>query len=308
MATTFDLTSSDGTALQAWRSDHPGVPLVIANGLGTTPESWPALVREGSGYDTVTWYQRGTFGSARPADPERIRVEDHVEDMLALMDHEGIERALVACWSIGVNIAFEFAHRHPERVAGIMAVAGVPGGTFSTMGGPLRIPRRLRKPISTRVAKTGAMVGPLLSWLTPKIPVNDRTAWLVAHSGFMLPAAKPEVVVPMLREFLQHDWRWYGRLAVAAAAHDPMDLRFVTCPVTLVAGRHDVLTSMHDMIDCAAKIPHAQISVLPGSHFLPMEYPDQLHAALDDLARRADLLKPSLPDAHRTARSATIEE
>jgi pimeloyl-ACP methyl ester carboxylesterase len=53
-----------------------------------------------------------------------------------------------------------------------------------------------------------------------------------------------------------------------------------------------VLTSFHDVIDCAAKIPHAQITVLPGSHFLPMEYPGLLHAALDELARRADVQKP----------------
>ena len=291
MATTFDVTSSDGTHIVAWRSDQPGIPLVIANGLGTIPEAWPSLVREGSGYDTLTWYQRGTFGSERPADPSHIRIEDHVADMLALMDSQGIDKALVACWSIGVNIAFEFAHRHPERVVGIMAVAGVPGGTFSTMGGPLRIPRRLRKPISIRAAKTGALVGPLLSWLTPKIPVNNRTAWLMAHTGFMLPAAKPAVVVPMLKQFLLHDWKWYGQLAVAAAAHDPMDLQFVSCPVTLVAGKHDLLTSMHDVIDCAAKMPHAQISVLPGSHFLPMEYPEHLHTALDDLARRAGVQK-----------------
>jgi pimeloyl-ACP methyl ester carboxylesterase len=292
VATTFEVTSSDGTLIQAWRSDHPGFPLVIANGLGTIPEAWPSLVRDGSGYDTFTWYQRGTFGSARPDDPARIRIEDHVEDMLAMMDSQGIERALIACWSIGVNIAFEFTGRHPDRVAGIMAVAGVPGGTFSTMGGPLRIPRRLRKPISMRAAKAGALIGPVLTWLTPKIPVNDRTAWLVAHTGFMMPAAKPDVVVPMLKQFLQHDWRWYGELAVAAAAHDPMDLRFVTCPVTLVAGKHDLLTSMHDVIDCAATMPHAQITVLPGSHFLPMEYPEHLHIALDDLARRADVQKP----------------
>ncbi|MGB8649746.1 MAG: alpha/beta hydrolase [Mycobacteriales bacterium] len=291
MATTFDLTSSDGTRIRCWRNDAPGVPLVIANGLGTTPEAWPTLVAEGSGYDAMTWYQRGTFGSERPADPARIRVEDHVEDMLALMDHQGVDRALVACWSIGVNIAFEFAHRHPDRVAGIMAVAGVPGGTFSTMGGPLRIPRRLRKPISVRAAKLGRAAGPALTWLTARIPVNERTAWLVSHSGFMLPAAKTKVVVPMLEQFLRHDWSWYGELAVAAAEHDPMDLHFVTCPVTLVAGKHDVLTSMHDVVAAAATIPHAHISVLPGSHFLPMEYPEHLHTALDDLARRAEVQK-----------------
>ena len=59
----------------------------------------------------------------------------------------------MAAWSIGVNVAFELAQRHPERVAGLMAVAGVPGGTFATMGGPLRVPRRLRRPLSTRVAR-----------------------------------------------------------------------------------------------------------------------------------------------------------
>ena len=292
MATTFDVTSADGTLIKAWRSDQPGIPLVIANGLGTIPEAWPALIREGSGYDTVTWYQRGTFGSARPADPTAIRVEDHVADMVALMDSQSIDRALVACWSIGVNIAFEFAHRYPERVAGIMAVAGVPGGTFSTMGGPLRIPRRLRKPISMRVLKTAGFTGPLVTWLTPKIPINKRSAWLIAHSGFMLPGAKPAVVVPMLKQFLQHDWSWYAKLAEAAAANDPMDLHFVTCPVTLVAGKHDVLTSMHDVIDAAEKIPHAQITVLGGSHFLPLEFPEHLHTTLDDLARRADVHKP----------------
>jgi pimeloyl-ACP methyl ester carboxylesterase len=128
MSSTFEVLSGDGTRIRCWRSDTDGVPLVIANGLGTIPEAWPRLIDEASGYAAWTWYHRGTFGSERPADPERIRVEDHVEDMVALMDDQGIDRALVACWSIGVNVAFEMCHRHPERVAGILAVAGVPGG------------------------------------------------------------------------------------------------------------------------------------------------------------------------------------
>jgi pimeloyl-ACP methyl ester carboxylesterase len=286
VATTFDVQSADGTSIRAWSNDSPGIPLVIANGLGTIPEAWPALIAEGSGYDAVTWYHRGTFGSERPADLQRIRVEDHVDDMVAVMDARGIDQALVACWSIGVNVAFELLHRHPERVLGIMAVAGVPGGTFSTMGGPLRIPRRLRKPLAVRIAKSGKYIGPAVTAVTARLPVNAQLAWLLTHSGFMMPSAKPEVVVPMLDQFLRHDWQWYTRLAVAAAKHDPMDLRFVECPVTLVAGKHDVLTSMQDVIACASKIPHAQISVLPGSHFLPMEYPEHLHVALGELARR----------------------
>ena len=170
-----------------------------------------------------------------------------------------------------------------------MAVAGVPGGTFSTMGGPLHIPRRLRRPIATRAARALRFAGPVLSRVAPKLPVHGKAAWLVTHIGLMKPAAKADVVIPMLQQFLQHDWHWYGELAVAAAEHDVMDLAFVQCPVTLVAGQHDVLTSMHDVVEAGARIPHAQISVLPGTHFLPLEYPDLLHAALDELARRSDL-------------------
>ena len=289
MATTFEFTSADGTVLRGWRHDGGGRPLVIANGLGTIPEAWPALVRPDSGYRAVTWYHRGTFGSERPADRERIRVEDHVDDMLALMDAQGMDRALVASWSIGVNMAFEFARRHPDRVAGILVVAGVPGGSFATLGGPLRIPRILRQPLATRAAKAGRAVGPALTWLAPKVPITPATAWLIAHSGFMLPAARHEGLAPMLKAFLQQDWQWYASLALAAAEHPPMDLTFVTCPVTLVAGRHDVLTSVHDMLDAARRIPHAYITVLPGSHFLPLEYPELLRDALDELASRSEI-------------------
>lgn len=292
MATSFDFVSPDGTRLRGWANDAEGLPLVIANGLGTIPEAWPALVAPDSGYDTVTWYHRGTFGSQRPRDRSRVRIEDHVDDMVALMDARGIERALVACWSIGVNVGFEMTQRHPERIAGLLAVAGVPGGTFATMGGPLHIPRWLRRPLATRTAKVSRLAGPALTWLAPKLPLDSRTAWLLSHSGFMLPGADPELLITMLREFVQQDWRWYLDLAVAASEHSPMDLAFVECPVTLVAGRHDVLTSMHDVIDAAARIPHAQITVLPGSHFLPLEHSDLVHTALDELARRSTLGSP----------------
>lgn len=290
MATTFDFSSADGTRLRGWASDGPAggeaPPLLLCNGLGTIPQAWPALVAPDSGYRTVSWYQRGTFGSDRPADERRIRVRDHVEDAVALMDARGIDRALVASWSVGVNVAFELAERHPDRVAGLLAVAGVPGGTFATMGGPLGIPRRLRHPIATRTARASRLAGPALTWLAPKLPVNRRTAWLISHSGFMLPGADPAVLVPMLAEFVQQDWAWYMRLAVAAAEHEPMDLSFVQCPVTFVAGRHDVLTSMHDVTEAAGRIPDAHVTVLPGSHFLPMEHADLVHAALGELAGR----------------------
>ncbi|MCW2615311.1 MAG: hypothetical protein JWN08_2305 [Frankiales bacterium] len=287
VARTSMVTSADGTQVRAWAGGAVGPPLLLANGLGTIPQAWPCLTAPDVGYDVVSWYHRGTFGSERPADPRRIRVADHVDDAVAVMDAHGVQRALVACWSIGVNVGFELARRHPERVSGLLAVAGVPGGTFATMGGPLRVPRRLRHPIAASTARSGPLLGPALSWLLPRVPLTARTAWLLSHSGFMLPGADPRVLLPMLEEFVRQDWRWYARLAVAASAHAPMDLGGIDCPVTFVAGRHDVLTSVHDVVAVAAAVPHAEVTVLPGSHFLPMEHPDLVQALLDALAARA---------------------
>jgi pimeloyl-ACP methyl ester carboxylesterase len=287
----FEFVSSDGTRIRGWRNrdDGQGVPVVVSNGLGTPPTAWPALIRNNSGFRAVTWYYRGTGGSARPRDETRITVEDHTADLLALMDHEGIDKALLVCWSLGVNIAFEFAKKHPDRVAGLLAVAGVPGGTFQAMGGLLRVPRRLRHPLFVAGARLLSRVGPALTWGANKLPMNPLTIGLITHSGFMVPAAKPEVVIPALEEFRRHDFRWYFGLAVAAADHEAMDLAFVECPTIIVAGKWDVITSLRDMERAAARIPHAQLHVLPGTHFLPLEFPDELAELLHELASRAGL-------------------
>ncbi len=287
----FEVTSADGTVVRAWTNDADGPPVVVSNGLGSVPAAWPALLGPTCGYRAVTWYHRGTFGSSRPADATHVGVDDHVDDLFAVMDAAGIERAVVAGWSIGVNVAFEAARRHPERVAGLLGVAGVPGGTFATMGGPLRVPRALRAPIASTAVRATRLAGPLLSRLTPYVPVNARTAWLLSRSGFMLPGARTEDLVAMLEEFLQQDWGWYMTLALAAERHAPMDTSFVTCPVSLVAGRSDVLTSVHDVVEASGRIPGAEVTVLPGSHFLPVEHPDAVGAALEALMDRAGLLR-----------------
>jgi pimeloyl-ACP methyl ester carboxylesterase len=289
----FDFSSADGTRVVGWRNlaegSREGLPVVISNGLGTPPSAWPTVIAPSSGLRVATWYYRGTGGGDRPADPARVEVEDHVADLLALMDHEGIDRALLACWSLGVNVGFEFARAYPERVAGLMAVAGVPGGTFRAMFGPLRVPKRFRHGLGLAAARLGRRIGPQLSWVADHVPLNRVTANVINHSGFVLPAAKAERLIPALEEFRRHDFRWYFTLAVAASEHAPMDLSFVKVPVTLVAGRYDVLTSMYDMVEAASQIPHAELHLLPGSHFLPLEYPDELAAELLRLAERTDL-------------------
>lgn len=280
----FEYTGSDGTRLCGVTNDGAGPDVLLCNGLGAPLVSWPSLAGADSGFRVHSWDYRGLGGSSRPRDPERITVADHVGDAVALMDHAGLERAVVASWSIGVNVAFELAERHPDRVSALLAVAGVPGGTFAAMFGPLKGLPRARHAASVGVAKGLRAAGPVLGRVARTAPASRATAAVVRHSGVMHPDARPEALVPTLAEFRRHDFRWYFHLAVAMAEHHPMDLAFVRCPVTLVAGRRDVITSRHDMERAAERIPHSRLVVLNGSHFLPLERPDEISGLLRGLA------------------------
>ncbi|HEX3900756.1 MAG TPA: alpha/beta hydrolase [Mycobacteriales bacterium] len=232
---------------------------------------------------------RGTGGSERPADPDRITVNDHVQDALAVLDQEGIDQAVIACWSLGVNIGFELALQYPGRVAGILAVAGIPGGTFQSIGGRLNVPKPLRYGLGLSGASVMRRLGGPMSWAAQRIPLNKVTATVINHSGIVRPEAKAEWLLPALEEFREHDFEWYFTLALAGAKHRSMDLSFVSVPVTLVAGQYDLITSAEDMVVAAGKIPHSQLRVLPGSHFLPLEFPQELAEEIDALARRTGL-------------------
>jgi pimeloyl-ACP methyl ester carboxylesterase len=285
----FDVFSADGTRVRAWRNGNDGVPVVLSNGLGTPPTAWPAITGD-AGLEVVTWFYRGTGGGSRPADRRRVRVEDHVDDLLAVMDVEGIERAVLVGWSVGVNVAFETARLHPDRVAGVLAVAGVPGGTFDAMGGSF-LPRPVRAVIGTTAARVLRRLGPVLNLARPLVPANRTTALLARAARIVGTEATPEVVVPALEDFLQHDWSWYFELALGAADHAPMDLTLLPAdlPVTFVAGRRDLLASKRTVLTTARQLPAATVRILPGSHFLPLEFPTELREALQELIDQTDL-------------------
>lgn len=284
----YDVRSADGTMLRAWTNDADGPTVVLCNGLGTNPYAWPALLRADCGLRVVSWNHRGVGGSQRPQDPERVGIDAFVEDAVAVMDAAGLDSAVLAGWSVGVNTAFELAHRHPERVDGLFALAGVPGATFASMLGPLRVPRLLRAPITVGASYLVRETGHLLSPLTQALPIGRIAATMLRHSGLMFPFADGEVVQRAVREFLTTDVDWYFHLAVAAARHERVSLRGIGVPAAFVAGRYDVLADNKDIRSAAERIREATYTELFGSHFLQMEHPEQVHQAMLELVRRVD--------------------
>ncbi|HEU4513555.1 MAG TPA: alpha/beta hydrolase, partial [Nocardioidaceae bacterium] len=244
------------------------------------------LLRPDCGVRVISWNHRGVGGSDRPEDRSRVGIDAFLEDALAVMDDAGVESCAVAGWSIGVNTAFELAVLHPQRVSGLFAVAGVPGGTFSSMGAPLMIPRLARRPISVGVTRVLRRTGKALTPVVSRLPVGVAFAQVLSHSGFMLPTPEIGSVRRAVEEFLTTPVDWYMHLALAAAEHPRVSLRSVRVPTAFVAGRYDILASSQDMRTAAQRIPGATYVELPGSHFLQLEHPEPVHEELLTLLGR----------------------
>lgn len=286
----YDVLSDDGTRLRAWTNDPEerikGPTVVLCNGLGTNPWVWPALLRPGCGIRVVSWNHRGTGGSARPEDPDRVRVDEFVEDALSVMDHFEIDSAIMLGWSMGVNTMFELASHHPERVRGLFAVAGVPGDTFASMLGPLRVPRVAARTVTVGLSHTLRYAGRALTPLTSRLPIGPRAIELLTHTGFMMRVPDPELAAVAVEEFLTTPVEWYAHLAVGTSRHARVSLSGIAVPVEFVGATFDLLTGARHLASAARRIEGATYVELRGSHFLPMEQPDRVHQLLLDFVGR----------------------
>ena len=234
----------------------------------------------------VSWNHRGTGGSDRPSDPAHVRIEAFVEDAVSVLDDAGVDSCTVMGWSMGVNTAFELAFQHPDRVDGLFAVAGVPGGTFSSMLAPLGVPRFARAAITVNLARAMGLLGGPLSPLARRLPVGPKAVAVLSHSGFMLPVADVDLTAMAVHEMLQTPIDWYMHLAVETSKHVRVSLRDIAVPTSFVAGTWDVLASAEDMRTAAARIEGSEYHEFSASHFIALEHPDEVHELLLDLVDR----------------------
>ena len=191
-----------------------------------------------------------------------------------MMDHFGIDQAVLMGWSMGVNTMFELAVRHPERVRGLFAVAGVPGDTFATMLGPLYVPRApgpdASRSASPRVLK---YAGKALTPVSTRLPVGPRAIKVISHSGFMFPVADPELAARAVKEFLTTPVDWYFHLALSTSKHARVPLSKVHVPALFVAGAYDILAGARDMATAASALQQGEYVELRGTHFIRWSSP-----------------------------------
>jgi pimeloyl-ACP methyl ester carboxylesterase len=107
---------------RAARSSGGDRPLILLHGLLLTQEMHrplaEALAARGNRVITVDLLGHGL--SDRPRDMWRYSMAFFGEQVVALMDHLGIEQAAVMGTSLGANAALEIAAQNPERLRGLV--------------------------------------------------------------------------------------------------------------------------------------------------------------------------------------------
>ena len=117
-----------GDASISYEGAGRGPAVLFTHGFAATSAMWAGQVAALSGdHRVVVWDIRG-HGASR-ADPVASAYTEaaSIADMAAVLDAEGVERAVVGGLSLGGYLSLSFRLHHPERVAGLILADTGPG-------------------------------------------------------------------------------------------------------------------------------------------------------------------------------------
>lgn len=268
------VSAEDGTRLFT-HSTHVGsnrVRAFFCDGIGCDgfvwKHLWPPVIER---MPITHWHYRGHGRSSMPADPARIRIEDHASDLMRVRESMGDPPCVLVGHSMGVQVALETYRQNPRNVKGLVLLCGSYGKITQTVRGV---------PIVE-------MILPSLLRFVDKYPEVVRAVWSrVPHEMALKIAlkmgdldqenARIEDVVPYMSHMTTVDLGMFFRMLKAAGEHTAEDmLPSVKVPVLLIAAEKDTFTPVWLSEAMRAALPDVTYFMVPGgSHPAPVERPE----------------------------------
>ncbi|GIH15879.1 alpha/beta fold hydrolase [Rugosimonospora africana] len=250
-AVEVDVPAPGGGWLRAERSGT-GSPVVLLHGAGMDARLWNAIVPElVRNHDVVRYDARGLGSSSLPDRPF-----DDVEDLGAVLDHFGLNRAALVGLSMGGETALDFALAYPERVSALALVgASVSGHVWpeDAQSSAYATARRQRD-----AAALAALELSIWASLGRTAPGAELIEAMVADNAERRVASEP---------FFAH---FPNRDAESR-------LRDIAAPTLVVHGDHDHPEIAAIAERLVAGIPDAcEVVVSNADHYLPLRSPQQL--------------------------------
>lgn len=116
----------DSSTLHSTSNDKP--PIIMIHGLGSSQNYWvPVISQLASKHRCIAL---DNYGAGRSkSQGERVTLEGLAADVIGLMDHLSIPKAVITGHSMGGTMACIIASKYTERVAGVVPVGPVNPGS-----------------------------------------------------------------------------------------------------------------------------------------------------------------------------------
>lgn len=229
------------------------LPIVCVHGLGSSQNYYMPVVPYLEGHRVVALSTYGAAGSKSQG--EKLSLVDMAEDVVGLMDHLNIPKAIVVGHSMGGPMVLTAAARHPDRFAGVVAIGPVNPSSVKPEVFQTRIETVLKgdnsqffKPVSRRYVLTFFLVPDGMEPLANTVPK----------------AATGSNSTPLQRAFireliLSQDPKSYASHCEAIINMEDPGFSSMTTPVLILAGDEDQSAplagcqSIHDSLGSEVK-------------------------------------------------------
>ena len=231
--------------------------VLLSNSLGSTYEMWdPQVAALAQRFRVVRYDTRGHGRS--PVPPGPYTIDDLVDDVAALLDRLGVERAHVVGLSLGGMTAMRLAAREPDRVDRLVVLC---------TGARLEpVSAWTDRAATVRAHGTAAVAGPVVErWFTP--------GFLESHPDER--SRYQEMVAATPAE------GYAGCCEVIAAMDLRPDLGSISAPTLAIAGADDPATPPARLEEVASGVQHGRLLVVPdAAHLANLQQPGAITPAI----------------------------
>jgi 3-oxoadipate enol-lactonase len=242
---TATMVAVDGGEVWADDSGGDGPPLVLLHpGVGDSRFWDPVLPALTATYRVIRYDARGYGQSPAPAAKYQL-----FGDLVAVLDHYGLDRVAVAGCSQGGGSALALALEQPERVSALVLLCpGVPGFPRPYVPTDQEMAVEYRRARSAGSAHLDAVVAVM------------QRFWAAA-------GPTPEVLEQLRAVAARADLRSADLQQPDPPVFDRLGL--ISVPTSLVVGTADFPPLIEADREAAARIPGCQLTVVPGMDHLP---------------------------------------
>ena len=198
------ILSDDGTRLRAWtndptrthrRADRAALQRPRASAPGPGRRCCTPTAASGSSPGTTA----APAARPGPTDPAGSASRSSSRTPLSVMDHFGVDQAVLMGWSMGVNTAFELALRHPERVTGDLRGRRRARRHVRHHARPAAPAARRRAQRDRGPVPAARMTGRAITPDHHPAPVGSRTVAVLTHSRLHAADARQRADCPRRR-------------------------------------------------------------------------------------------------------------